>query len=219
VAQEAPPQDVAPGPQFAQAEPEPTPELPEPPPEESSPPEPVPEPVATPIEEQLPPPPLPLPPPQIELPKLPEVAEAQAVLPPPPPRPKLEKKPAPPKPRKVVERRRPVERNRTRVERSAAPAPGAAAAPSVSPASWRNALVARLNRFRRTHYSASVKTATVTFTIDGAGVVTGARLVASSGDPVLDAEALSLPRRASPLPEPPAGRATPITVPIRFYPR
>ncbi|TDR85116.1 TonB family protein, partial [Enterovirga rhinocerotis] len=49
--------------------------------------------------------------------------------------------------------------------------------------------------------------------------VLSARLIGSSGDPRLDAEAASLPRRASPVPPPPAGiggGTVALTVPIRF---
>ena len=62
-------------------------------------------------------------------------------------------------------------------------------------------------------------TATVAFTINRSGTVTSARLVASSGDAALDAEAVSLPRRASPVPEPPANVSSgtiALAVPIRF---
>ncbi|WP_158818627.1 energy transducer TonB [Methylocapsa sp. S129] len=51
-------------------------------------------------------------------------------------------------------------------------------------------------------------------------LVISERLVASSGDPALDAEAVALPRRCSPVPFPPPefghGHVITLTVPIRF---
>ncbi len=61
--------------------------------------------------------------------------------------------------------------------------------------------------------------ASVTFTMDRAGLVLTARVARSSGSPALDEEAIALLRRAEPLPAPPpelTGRTITLTVPIRF---
>jgi periplasmic protein TonB len=59
----------------------------------------------------------------------------------------------------------------------------------------------------------------VAFTIDRSGRVLSARLIRSSGSAVLDQEAVSLARRASPVPPPPpniGGGTIVVTVPVRF---
>jgi periplasmic protein TonB len=63
-----------------------------------------------------------------------------------------------------------------------------------------------LNRYKRyPSGAASTGTASVAFTIPWSGQVLSVRMIGSSGNPALDAEAVSLPRRASPVPAPPAG--------------
>lgn len=203
VAPEAPPEDVAPGPQMTEAEAEPTPEEPE-------------KPVEQPIE------------------KLPEKPNAAAVLSPAPeqPKPEPDKKPQP-KP-KLVQKKKPPDPKKhrapqttapptsqaQRADRAAAPFASASLNSSMSPASWRGSLMAHLNRYKRFPSSAaSTGTVTVAFTIDRSGRVLSARLVRGSGDPALDAEAVSLPRRASPVPAPPpnvGGVSVTLAVPIRF---
>jgi protein TonB len=80
--------------------------------------------------------------------------------------------------------------------------------------------MAHLNRFKRYPAGASsTGTASVAFTIARSGQVLSARLIGSSGNPALDAEAVSLPRRASPVPAPPpefGGSVLNLTVPIHF---
>jgi protein TonB len=88
-------------------------------------------------------------------------------------------------------------------------------------ASWKGDLMAELNRHKRYPSGSSASgTALVAFSINRSGAVTSARLARSSGDNALDQEAVSLPRRASPLPKPPAGigggGSIALTVPIRF---
>ena len=237
VAPEAPPQEIAPGPRMTEAQPEPpTPELltPEPP---------------TPAEQEMlaPTPPEPpkmaeIPPeeatptsaPEIKPPEVPQTQKADAVLtpPPPPPKPEIRKNPTPNK--QLAERKRPIEpdppkRRQTsapasaqapQFRRTAAPPSGASASSAVSPASWKGELVAHLNRYKRFPPGASGSgTVAVSFTISRSGQVLSARLAGSSGDAALDAEAASLPRRASPVPAPPAGfggGAITLSVPIRF---
>lgn len=225
VAPEAPPEDLPPAPQPTQTEPERTPPEPEPIKEPEPPP---PEPESEPVKQ---------PEPEIKLPELPQLPDAAAVLaPPPPPEPEkpkvVERKPIPPKP-KVVERRKPVEREKPRAERAAAPppAPAQASAPSSAPtgtaapssastASWRGMLMAHLNRYKRFPPGARTGTVQVAFSIDRGGRVLSARLTGSSGDSALDEEAVSMVRRASPVPAPPAGvgggGAIALAVPVRF---
>ena len=181
------------------------------------------------------PPPVPMADPvPAELPPMPPVqAEAVLPVPPPPPRPQVKPKPKP-KPRPVE---RPVERP---IEREAPPrvaeemprsapvqtTPAAARPPApastVSP-SWRSDLLSRLQRAKRypelarAHGDQGV--ATVTFTMDRAGRVLAVTLVRSSGSALLDDEAVSLVRRAEPLPSLPAempGNTITLTVPISF---
>lgn len=210
VAPEAPPQEVAPGPQMTEAQPEPTPEPPPPTPE-----------------------------PDVKVPELPKANDAAATLTPPPPEPP---KPEPPKeaehkpkspPKKQAERKKPREpadhaaprttappAQTQRAERAAAAAGAGAAASAAAAASWRSELMAHLNRYKRFPSGAgSGGVATIAFTINRSGQVTGSRLLRSSGDSVLDAEAVALPRRASPVPAPPpgtGGSSIGLAVPIRF---
>lgn len=227
VAPEAPPEDLPVAEERAAPEPPP----PEPVKEEPPPPEPEPEPLPepTPIEQ-----------PEIKLPELPPIPQLDAVLLPPPPelkpvekkpepRPKIVEKKVKPKPKKVVERK-PVER---RAREAVAPKPseqrasaptsasqGTASQPTVSTASWRGSLIAHLNRYKRFPSGASPGTVQVAFAIDRSGRVLSARVVGSSGDSALDAEAAAMIRRASPVPAPPAGvgggGAISLSVPVRF---
>jgi periplasmic protein TonB len=235
VAPEAPPREVAPGPQMMEAQPEPTPDAPKP--VEDAKPEPTP-PVTPP--EPPPPdlPPVPALEPEVKVPDLPRQEHTDAVLAPPPPptpppapTPEIQKKPPPPK--SEVERRKPVRPDKQKVRQTtapptseaqhsnvaAAPSAGAASAPSVSPASWKGELMAHLNRYKRYPSGAGVGTASVAFVINRSGEVLSARLIGSSGDGALDEEAVALVRRASPVPAPPpdvGGGSIPLTVPIRF---
>jgi protein TonB len=169
-----------------------------------------------------------------DVPKLPEVEEqAVAILSPPMPEPKPEMKPEPQekpvetkKERKKTERKvasraaAPTTFEAPRAAQAHAQAAGAARVPVAALASWKSALAAQLNRYKRYPAgSAGSGTAMVAFSIGRSGEVTSARLARSSGDRALDQEAVALPRRASPLPKPPDGLVTgtiPITVPIYF---
>jgi protein TonB len=169
-----------------------------------------------------------------DLPKLPDMTkEAVAMLPPPMPEPKPDIKPE----QKPVETKKKEERKKTerriasrssapasfdapRAAQASAPAAGAARVPAAALASWKSELMAQLNRNKRYPSGASSSgTATVSFSINRSGEVTSTRLAHSSGDHALDQEAVSLPRRASPLPKPPDGVGAgtiALTVPIRF---
>lgn len=218
VAPEAPPEDVAPGPQMTEAETEPVPDTPEKPVEK---PDDVPEPVKQETVEK-----------PIE--KLPEKPNAEAVLspapekpkpepvkkPPPRPNPVVKKKPLKPKEHRAPQTTAPPTSRARRADTAAAPFASSSQTLSMSPASWRGALMAHLNRYKRfPSGAASTGTVTVAFTIDRSGRVLSSRLVRGSGDAALDAEAVFLPRRASPVPAPPpniGGGSVTLAVPIRF---
>jgi protein TonB len=205
VAPQAPKQQVAPGPQAADSMPQ----------EEQKQPEKV-------VESEP------------DLPKLPEVKEeAVAMLSPPMPEPKPRAKPdVQEKPVEAKTERKKTERkvasraaapttfDAPRAAQANAPVAGAARVPVAALASWKSELMSQLNRYKRYPPGASGNgTATVAFSINRSGEVTSARLAHSSGDGALDQEAVSLPKRASPLPKPPEGvgsGAIALTVPIRF---
>jgi periplasmic protein TonB len=246
VAPPASPQEVAPGPQMTEAQPVPTPDTPTPVDEtpDLAPPTPVatpepPKPDPTPPDPQqtaqelkpdIPAPPQPQ---DIRVPDLPKEDNAQATLaPPPPPKPKAHNEP-PPKAHEA-ERKKPIDPDKPKHRQTtappssiaarsntvAAPSAGSGASPSVSPATWKSELMAHLNRYKRyPSGAASTGTASVAFTIARSGQVLSAHLIGSSGNPALDAEAVSLPRRASPVPAPPpdfGGGVLTLTVPIHF---
>ena len=248
VAPPAPPQEVAPGPQMTEAQPVPTPDTPTPVDETPDPtpptpvatpeppkPDPAPaEPLQTAQESKpdIPPPSLPQ---DIKVPDQPKEDNAEATLaPPPPPSPKPKAHKEPPPKAHEAERKKPIEPDKpkhrqttappssiaARSNTAAAPSAGSGASPSVSPATWKSELLAHLNRYKRyPSGAASTGTASVAFTIARSGQVLSARLIGSSGNPALDAEAVSLPRRASPVPAPPpdfGGSVLTLTVPIHF---
>ncbi|ABE61632.1 outer membrane transport energization protein TonB [Nitrobacter hamburgensis X14] len=200
VAPEVPQQDIAPGPQMVEAEEQPEPEKPV---EEKV--EPQPE-LKTPVETEIKPP------------ELPKMEKAEVVLPPKAERPKPKPKPKKKKQKKAPRTTAPPTSQAQRADRAVAPAEGLSS--SMSRASWRGALMAHLNRYKRFPPGAvGTGVATVAFTIDRSGRVLSARLVRSAGDAALDAEAASLPRRASPVPAPPpniGGGSITLAVPIRF---
>lgn len=94
----------------------------------------------------------------------------------------------------------------------------AAVVPPKVLSSWRAAIAAHLNQHKR-YPGSGAGISTITFSIDRSGKVLSARLLRSSGNAALDAEAVAMARRASPLPKPPAGIAgdnLSLTVPVRF---
>jgi protein TonB len=114
----------------------------------------------------------------------------------------------------------------TRGARAAAPAPGATSQNPDALPSWKSALLARLERFKRYPPEAQSRgesgTAQLAFSIDRSGGVHGAHIIRSSGSSLLDRETLALPLRASPMPPPPPeviGAQIPIVVPIRYNAR
>jgi protein TonB len=244
VAPPAPPQEVAPGPQMTEAQPVPTPDTltpvdetpdltpptpvatPEPPKPDPTPPDP--QQTAQELKPDIPAPPQPQ---DIKVPDLPKGDNAEATLAP-PPKPKVHNEP-PPKAHEA-ERKKPIDPDKpkhrqttappssiaARSNTAAAPLAGSGASPSVSPATWKSELMAHLNRYKRyPSGAASTGTASVAFAIARSGQVLSAHLIGSSGNPALDAEAVSLPRRASPVPAPPpdfGGGVLTLTVPIHF---
>lgn len=224
VAPEAPPEQLSPDERMTEAQPSPLQEKNDEPAEL---PEEKPEPVVVepkkPVEDVLLPP-VPL---EIETPKLPEVKDAEAILTPPSPQPKAVRKPPS---KKMAERKQPDDRkiDRTtaplatpnpRADRAAAPSSSSAFNPSTSPATWKSSVNAHLLRHKGGNPNGAVGTAVVAFIINRSGGVVSSRLVRSSGDPVLDAKAVSTPRSASPVPAPPpdvAGSSIELALPIRY---
>lgn len=229
VAPETPQQDIAIGPRMEISEAFTPVESKDKPIDEDEP-EPIPEPVK-PIVEQ----PKPEVGPQPEVPPLPETRSLVAVLPPSAPSPPQtertrEKEGKPVNPKKV-ERRKPRDRATPNAPVTAAPqavnvarastnaAPTSGASSSISPATWRSAIMAHLNRHKRLPAGGGRGTSQVVFTIDRAGRVLSARLFKSSGEATVDQEAVALAHRASPVPAPPSdvggGGNVILVVPVR----
>ena len=102
--------------------------------------------------------------------------------------------------------------------------PSPPASVSSTTASWQQSLVARIAKVQR--YPAQARgvqgVVSLAFTIDRQGKVVSSKIVKSSGSAVLDAEALDLIKRATPLPPPPTDVADSnlsFVVPIRFAAR
>ena len=113
-----------------------------------------------------------------------------------------------------------------RAARAAAQAPGATSHNPDAVPSWKSALVARLERYKR--YPAEAQSrgesgvAQLAFSVDRGGGVHHAHIVRGSGSSSLDRETLALVERAAPMPPPPpevAGAQIPIVVPIRYNAR
>ncbi len=175
------------------------------------------------IPEPEPPPPVEMPPPvmaEVTLPD-PEPPPPLDLKPPPPPRPvekKVEKKPPQPKVSAP-----PAAPEQSRV--AAAPMPGASSdPPSASLPTWKGVLQRHLERHKR--YPSEEQRArregqpVVLFTMSRDGRVLAARIVRSSGNAALDAEALEMLTRAQPLPPLPSdqpGESLEIAVPVNFF--
>jgi periplasmic protein TonB len=113
-----------------------------------------------------------------------------------------------------------------RAARAAAQAPGATSHNADAIPSWKSALVARLERYKR--YPAEAQSrgeygvAQLAFSVDRGGGVHHAHIVRGSGSSSLDRETLALVERAAPMPPPPpevVGTQIPIVVPIRYNAR
>ncbi len=140
--------------------------------------------------------------------------------------------PAPPKPKQTVERAPERKRVTARTSdkatddrRSTQSAPSSAASGigrgrSDADTNYRGLVAAHLARHKQYPAEARARneqgSATLTFTLDGSGRVTSARLVRGSGSASLDQEAQAIARRASPFPAPPNGRPARFTVPVSF---
>lgn len=115
------------------------------------------------------------------------------------------------------------------VERTAAPEghpTPPAAQPSNAKPTWEGLVLAALNREKRyprdAQFSRRQGVPYIRFVMDRSGRVISARLEHSSGVRALDDEAVSLPRRAQPLPRPPeevTGETIELVVPVEFFMR
>lgn len=108
-------------------------------------------------------------------------------------------------------------------QKTVAPVAGTARTSERAQATWQKSLLTHLNNSKRYPNEARSRgeqgVAKVQFTIDRRGRVMSAQLLASSGSAALDEEALSVLRRASPLPAPPDGfgaETIALTLPIQF---
>ena len=174
---------------------------------------------------ETPPEVLPLPP----LPPLPTPEVVTTVLPPPPEQPEkeVEDKPPPPKPvrakKKPAPRTTPTASAPTRADAPASSQLGVSPEASRAQASWRDLLMAHLQRHKRYPAGAQSRgeqgTVVLSFSMDRNGHVLSRSVARSSGVPELDQEVLAMIQRAQPLPAfPPAmpqARMS-LTVPIRF---
>ncbi|MFV0623597.1 energy transducer TonB [Sphingomonas sp. ac-8] len=105
----------------------------------------------------------------------------------------------------------------------AAPLPPAATPSNAAP-NWRGHVLAALNKVRRYPRDASFRRQQgvpyIRFTMSRSGKVLSVQLERSSGVRSLDREAMSLPKRAQPLPKPPEavqGETIELVVPVEFY--
>ncbi|SDN52237.1 outer membrane transport energization protein TonB [Methylobacterium phyllostachyos] len=192
---------------------------------------------ATPPEEQAPPPEA-----TITAPPPPPDLKPEAVLAPAPPKPEVKKtearKPETPapqaKPHKTVEPvKKPKKPREERVvasrngggprsdqrtaDRTAAPTAGDTSSADAR-AAWQSEVRSRIVRSKRfpfeAHGTTGVALVSVTFTAGGGA--SNVRLVASSGNAALDAEAVAVMSRAAPYPPPPGGRSIALTIPLNF---
>jgi len=153
-----------------------------------------------------------------------EQVTPEVAIPVPTLRPKAEPENVVEKPKTVPVRKadkpKPAERiaERQKVQRSqaaTAPAPLAAAAPSVSPAKWQAKVVAWINR----HKPRSVRgrgELLLKFSIDADGNVLAVNVARSSGNDTLDQAAIKTVMRSSPVPPPPPEADRRLLLPMGF---
>lgn len=159
----------------------------------------------------------------------PEVKAELAMLPPPKPpeleKPVEEKKEAKKKPRRrVASVASAPSVADLKADHAAAPMPGANARDPNAMRNWTSQLVAQIERHKRYPYSAdgASGTALVAFTVDRSGRAYHTRVVRSSGNGVLDRDAVNWVERSQPLPAPPSdrpGSQFPVVVPLRYNSR
>ena len=106
---------------------------------------------------------------------------------------------------------------------TAAPKAGLSPAAEIAKASWQGKLATHVNKQQRYPAEARRKRiegeAKIGFTIGRDGKVARARIVKSSGSPLLDRAAIQMIERASPLPIPPAeidGATFDLVLPVKF---
>jgi protein TonB len=153
----------------------------------------------------------------------PESKPAVVLMSPPKPKPKP-KKIGMETPKPVVRRTHEPPAPHTSAPRAAAAASATAssrAASAAEAAAWRGAWSAAMNWNR--HYPEAARTrgeqgtVRLALTIDRGGHVVSARLIGSSGSPILDQAALEMARNASGRPLPPEmGSSVNLTVPVRY---
>ncbi len=139
-----------------------------------------------------------------------------------PPRPHVtEAKPKPKAPAPKPEARKEKKATTSPVNSIASAASsGAGRGSSESNANYRGMVSAHLRRYQQFPTDAkrqgSQGNPTVSFSLDGNGRVTSARLARSSGVESLDREVVAMANRASPFPPPPDSRPQSFTIPIIF---
>lgn len=126
---------------------------------------------------------------------------------------------APPQPPQV-EVKQPAPETTAPPARPVPPAPTA----SSGKVTWQGLVLGRLERFKRYPWSAQSHRQQgvpyIRFVMDRDGKVLSSRLERSSGYSALDDEAVSLPKRAQPLPKPPSdvtGDTIELVVPVEFF--
>jgi protein TonB len=168
---------------------------------------------------ELPPPPPPSETPVVALPEpppLPPEVKPEPTPPELPPEVKKAEPKKPPPPRRTAAPRS----ERTVAQQAAAPSPGAG---GVSIASWRDLVIAQLQRAKRYPAAAEARraqgVATVSFTLSRGGGVLSRSLVRSSGNSDLDQEALAMINRAAPFPPFPSSMpqaSVHLSLPVNF---
>jgi protein TonB len=108
-------------------------------------------------------------------------------------------------------------------EKSAAPRSGASTASNTAVRTWKSSMVMHINKHKRYPEAARSRglagEVQIIFSMDRSGRVLNSRIQHSSGSSLLDAEAVDLFKRASPLPLPPPtvqGEILEYSLPIRF---